>query len=42
MFDINKLQYLLSKWQSILRLREWGIKLELVTNKWLKTGNVKN
>lgn len=29
------------KWQDILRLRDWDIKLEFVTREWRKTGDVK-
>jgi len=41
MFDERELQRTLEKWQRILRLRDWDIKLELVTNEWRKTGDVK-
>jgi len=41
MFDYSELQLCLDKWQSILRLRDWDIKLELVPNEWRKTGDVK-
>lgn len=41
MFDYNELQLYLNKWQDILRLRDWDIKLELVSNAWRKTGDVK-
>ncbi len=41
MFDYNELQSYINKWQDILRLRDWDIKLELVTNEWRKTGDVK-
>jgi len=41
MFNENELVMLLSKWQSILRLRDWDLKLELVTKEWRKTGDVK-
>jgi len=41
LFDYNELQLLLGKWQAVLRLRDWDIKLELVTNEWRKTGDVK-
>ena len=41
MFDYRELQLYLDKWQNILRLRDWDIKLELVTNPWRKTGDVK-
>jgi len=35
------LQTYLDKWQDLLRLRDWDIKLELVTKPWRKTGDVK-
>jgi len=41
MFDFNEIQSILQKWQDILRLRDWDIKLELVNNEWRKTGDVK-
>ena len=41
MFDETKLNLYLQKWQNILRLRDWDIKLELVTKPWGKTGDVK-
>ena len=41
MFNENELQMYLYKWQNILRLRDWDIKLELVTKEWRKTGDVK-
>lgn len=41
MFDYHELKSHLEKWQDILRLRDWDIKLELVTNEWRKTGDVK-
>ena len=41
MFDYDELQALIEKWQSILRLRDWDIKLELVPRAWRKTGDVK-
>ena len=41
MFDEAKLNQYLQKWQSILRLRDWDIKLEMVTKEWRKTGDVK-
>ena len=40
MFDMNELQGYLAKWQDILRLRDWDIKIELVSKEWRKTGNV--
>jgi len=41
MFNYDELLSYLNKWQDILRLRDWDIKLELVTNEWRKTGDVK-
>lgn len=41
MFDEQALLGYLRKWQDILRLRDWDIKLELVTRAWRKTGDVK-
>jgi hypothetical protein len=41
MFDEIELNQFLSKWQKILRLKDWDIKLELVTKEWRKTGDVK-
>ena len=41
MQDINELCAIMQKWQSILRLSDWDIKLELVTKEWRKTGDVK-
>lgn len=32
---------LLKKWQKTLRLRDWDIKLVLVTDKWRKSGDIK-
>lgn len=40
-YDQNKLQALLEKWQKTLRLKDWDIKLELVTKPWRKTGDIK-
>jgi len=37
----KELQKLLEKWQTILRLRDWDIKLELITSEWHKSGDVK-
>ena len=39
--SFDELQTLLQKWQKILRLSDWDIKLELVTKEWRKTGDVK-
>ena len=41
MFDETKLGQYMQKWQNILRLRDWDIKLDLVTKPWRKTGDVK-
>jgi hypothetical protein len=41
MFEFEKVQNYVDKWQDILRLRDWDIKLEFVTNEWHKTGDVK-
>lgn len=41
MFDGQELLGYLRKWQDILRLRDWDIKLTLVTKEWRKTGDVK-
>ena len=41
MLERQELQAYLNKWQDILRLRDWDIKLELVTTAWRKTGDVK-
>ncbi|MCL2603653.1 MAG: hypothetical protein FWD90_04165 [Defluviitaleaceae bacterium] len=41
MFDFEKVHGYLKKWQNILRLRDWDIKLEFVTKEWRKTGDVK-
>ncbi len=37
----EELQKYLDKWQDILRLRDWDIKLICVDKKWRKTGDVK-
>ena len=41
MNDIDNLCEIMKKWQRILRLSDWDIKLELVTKEWRKTGDVK-
>ena len=41
MLNKTELQIYLDKWQNILRLRDWDIKLELVTKEWRKSGDVK-
>lgn len=40
-FNSEELQALVDKWKSVLRLKDWDIKLELVTKEWRKTGDVK-
>ena len=40
-FDYNEIQSYLEKWQNILRLKDWDIKLEFINNEWRKTGDVK-
>lgn len=41
MFNEKEAQTFLVKWQKILRLKDWDIKLELVTKEWRKTGDIK-
>ena len=41
MWDFAALHGMVQKWQKILRLSDWDIKLELVTKEWRKTGDVK-
>lgn len=41
MFNETILYQLIDKWQKLLRLKDWDIKLELVTKEWRKTGDVK-
>ncbi len=40
-FDIKKANEYLIKWQDILRLRDWDIKIYEVHQKWRKTGDIK-
>ncbi|GKX29182.1 hypothetical protein SH1V18_16620 [Vallitalea longa] len=40
-FDINKANEYIHKWQEILRLRDWDIKLYEVKQEWRKTGDIK-
>jgi len=37
----NKLEELLNKWQDILRLRDWDIKIQIVETEWRKSGDIK-
>lgn len=39
--DVNKLEKLINKWQEILRLRDWDIKLKIVDTEWRKSGDIK-
>ncbi|CEO20957.1 hypothetical protein [Paraclostridium sordellii] len=39
--DENLSKQYLEKWQEILRLRDWDIKLEFVNKEWRKTGDIK-
>lgn len=39
--DEKDIQGHLSKWQSILRLRDWDIQVKLVKTKWRKSGDIK-
>ena len=39
--DTDHLKSLLAKWQDILRVRDWDIKVELMDSKWRKSGDIK-
>lgn len=41
MLNYDEIRAYVDKWQDILRLRDWDIKLEFVTKEWRKTGDVK-
>ena len=41
MIKENETHDILAKWQKILRLKDWDIKIEWVTKEWRKTGDVK-
>ncbi len=41
MVQIEQLQEHLKRWQEILRLRDWDIRLKLVEVEWRKTGDIK-
>ena len=41
MYSEELLTEYLIKWKNILKLADWNIKLELVTNEWRKTGDIK-
>ncbi|MCL2409373.1 MAG: hypothetical protein FWC96_07140 [Oscillospiraceae bacterium] len=39
--SIKDMQKYLDKWQAILRLRDWDIKLQTIEHDWRKTGDIK-
>ncbi|MDF2671942.1 MAG: hypothetical protein K0R09_207 [Clostridiales bacterium] len=39
--DVNRLEELIKKWQGVLRLRDWDIKLKIVDTEWRKSGDIK-
>jgi hypothetical protein len=39
--DFNNTQNYMNKWQKILRLSDWDIKLEFFETEWRKTGDIK-
>jgi hypothetical protein len=41
MTQIETLQQYLSKWQEVLRLRDWDIRITAVNTEWRKTGDIK-
>ncbi|WBW98753.1 hypothetical protein [Oceanirhabdus sp. W0125-5] len=41
MVNIKEVKRLLDKWQDILRLRDWDIKIKMVDTEWRKSGDVK-
>jgi len=40
-FDIEKAEEYLKKWQEIIRLKDWDIKIHEVNQEWRKTGDIK-
>lgn len=40
-FDMNEAQKYMDKWQEVLRLRDWDIRLHEVEQEWRKTGDIK-
>ncbi len=40
-FDEELIETYLTKWQYVLRLRDWDIKYEIVNTEWRKTGDIK-
>ena len=39
--NVSTLEELISKWQDILRLRDWDIRLKIVETEWRKSGDIK-
>lgn len=39
--NVSNLEELINKWQDILRLRDWDIKLKIVDKEWRKSGDIK-
>jgi hypothetical protein len=39
--NVSNLEELITKWQEILRLRDWDIKLKIVETEWRKSGDIK-
>ena len=39
--NVSTLEELINKWQDILRLRDWDIKLKIVETEWRKSGDIK-
>lgn len=40
-FNREETQKVLDRWQKVLRLQDWDLKLEMVTTEWRKSGDVK-
>lgn len=41
MSQTETIQRYLTKWQEILRLQDWDIRLHIVDTEWRKTGDIK-
>jgi hypothetical protein len=39
--NVADVQEYLTKWQHILRLRDWNVQLQIVETKWRKSGDIK-
>ena len=37
----HQIETLLNKWQAILRLQDWDIKIKIIRTKWRKSGDIK-